>query len=160
MAELPCTARSRKFWIWRIKRRKQAQTKRVEDYKDIQKKYCSRALIVTIIGAVILIVIGEKAIGKGLVLGTLFSILNFLIMGQMIPLRLANSQSKTRANAFSFISIFLRFPILAIPLILSLKLDSFDFIGVVIGLFMVQITILFHHLILNRLPDRGKVKTG
>lgn len=129
----------------------------MERIKDIQKKYCSRALMIAIAGAVVFILFGEKAIGKGLVLGTLFSIINFLIMAQTIPMRLANAQSKGRANALAFLSIFLRFPILAIPLVISLKMDAVDFIGVAIGLFMIQLTILFHHVIINRLPLTRKV---
>jgi hypothetical protein len=128
----------------------------MEEVKDIQKKYSSHALIIAIAGAIVLILFDEKAIGKGLVLGTLFSIINFFIMAQTIPLRLAKARSRTRANAFAFISIFLRFPILAVPLVISLKVDAVDFIGVVIGLFMVQLTMLFHHFILNRFPSARK----
>ena len=127
----------------------------MEEIKDIQKKYCSRALIFAIIIALIAIVIDQKAVGKGFILGTFFSIINFIIMGQLIPLKLARSRSK--ASAIALISIFLRFAVLAIPLIVSLNVDSFSFFGVVVGLFSVQLTIVFHHVILNRLPSKRKV---
>lgn len=128
----------------------------MEELKDIQKKYCSRALMIAIAGAFVFILFGEKAIGKGLVLGTLFSIINFMIMAHTLPLRLAHARSRGRANAFAFLSIFLRFPILAVPLVISLKIDAVNFIGVIIGLFMVQLTMLFHQLVLNRLPSERK----
>lgn len=114
-------------------------------------------MFVAIAGAVALIVIGEKAIGKGLVLGTFFSILNFVLMAQMIPMRLANANSKPKTSAFAFLSILLRFPLLAVPLVISLKINAIDFIGVVIGIFMVQLVMLFDHLIFKRLLSVRKV---
>ena len=128
----------------------------MEALRETRKKYCSHAMIIAISAAIVLIVIGQKALGKGLVLGTLFSIINFVLMAQMIPMRLANSGSKPRANAFAFLSILLRFPILAVPLVISLKVDAVDFIGVVVGLFMVQLTMLFNHLIFERLSSERK----
>ena len=124
--------------------------------RDIQKKYCSQAMIAAIVAALVLIMFGEKSIGKGLVLGSLFSIINFIIMGQFIPLRLAQSQSKSKASAIAFVSIFLRFAILAIPLIISIKVNAVHFAGVVIGLFMVQLLMLFDQLILNRFLSEKK----
>lgn len=118
--------------------------------RDIQKKYCSQAMIAAIVVALVLILCGEKSAGKGLVLGTLFSIINFIIIGQLIPLRLAHSRSKSKAGIIALVSILLRFSILAIPLIISIKVDAVHFAGVVIGLFMVQIMMLFDQLILNR----------
>lgn len=126
----------------------------IEEVKDIQKKYCSQALVFAIIIAVLAIFIDEKAIGKGFLLGTLFSITNFIIMGQLIPLRLSRSRSK--ASILAFFSIILRFLIITVPLIVSLKTDSIHFIGVVVGLFMVQLTMLFDHLISNRFPFKRK----
>jgi len=126
----------------------------MEEIKEIQKKYCSQALIFAIAVALILIILGEKPAGKGFLIGTLFSIVNFIIMGQLIPMKLAKSRSK--ASILALISIFLRFAILAVPLIISLKIESVGFIGVVIGLFMVQLTILFNHLVLNRLSFTRK----
>ena len=126
----------------------------MEEIKEIQKKYCSQALIVAIAVALIFIVLGEKPTGKGFLIGTLFSIINFVIMGQLIPLKLAKSRSK--ASLLALISIFLRFAILAVPLIISLKIEAVGFIGVVMGLFMVQLTMLFNHLILNRLSFKRK----
>lgn len=121
----------------------------MEEIKDIQKKYCSQAMIVAIAAAVVLIILGEKTIGKGLLLGALFSTINFIIMGQLITFKLGTSRSK--ASAFALISVLFRFAILAIPLILSMKFQAFHFAGVAVGLFMVQLTILFNNLILDRL---------
>ena len=129
----------------------------MEETRNIQKKYCSQAMIVAISAAVLLILLGEKSIGKGLVLGTLFSVINFLIMGQFLVVQLTAPRSRTRAGAFALMSILFRFVILAIPLAISLRVDAVNFIGAVIGIFMIQLTILFNHLVLDRLPSGKKV---
>jgi len=126
----------------------------MEEIKTLQKKYCSQALIAAIVVALLCILAGEKPIGKGILLGTLFSIINFIIMGLMIPMRLAKSRYK--ASGLAFLSIFLRFAILAVPLIISIKIDAVGFFGVVVGLFTVQLAMLFNHLILNRLSFTRK----
>ncbi|MFO7785161.1 MAG: ATP synthase subunit I [Desulfatiglandales bacterium] len=111
----------------------------------MQKKLCSQALLAAIAGALILILFGEKAVGKGLVLGTLFSAINFVLMGQFLHHTMSNS--RTRASVAAFGSILFRFALLAVPLIVSIRLDSIHIIGVVIGIFMVQLIILFNHLV-------------
>ena len=103
-------------------------------------------MLVAVLGAGVLIVFGEKALGKGLILGTLFSVLNFVLMAQFLP-RSAAAGSTARAGAAALGSILIRFTLLAVPLVLSLRIDSIHFVGVVIGLFMVQLTLLFDHLV-------------
>jgi hypothetical protein len=107
-------------------------------------------MIIAIIVAILMILIGKKPMGKGLVLGTLFSVINFLIMGQFLVSQIAGGQSKTKAGVFALGSILFRLAILAIPLVISMKVDSISFIGVVLGLFMVQVAILINHLLLER----------
>jgi len=118
----------------------------MEAVRAIQKKLCSQAMLVAVLGAGVLIVFGEKALGKGLILGTLFSVLNFVLMAQFLP-RSAAAGSTARAGAAALGSILIRFTLLAVPLVLSLRIDSIHFVGVVIGLFMVQLTLLFDHLV-------------
>lgn len=122
----------------------------MEEIKDIQKKYCTKAMFFSIGAAIMLIIMGEKDIGKGLVLGSMFSVVNFILIGQSIPLKLARSTTKSKARAVAFTSILLRYLILSIPLIIALKVESIHFAGAAIGLFIVQLTLLFDHLILNR----------
>ena len=130
----------------------------MEEISDIQKKYCSQAMIIAIAAAMVLIILGEKPIGKGLVLGTLFSVLNFIIMGYLISFKLASSRVK--ATSLAFISIFFRFGLLALPLIFSAKSEAVHFVGVAVGLFMIQLTILINHLVFNRFAPHNKKLTG
>ncbi len=107
--------------------------------------------------AILMILVGEKPMGKGLVLGTLFSVINFLIMGQALLFQIENGRSKTRAGVLALGSMLFRFAILAIPLVISMKVDSISFIGSVSGLFMVQLTILINHFLLDRFLPLQKV---
>jgi hypothetical protein len=129
----------------------------MEEIKQIQKKYCSQAMFFAIAMFIVFLLLGEKAIGKGFLLGTLFSVINFVIMGQLMPLYLGKD-TRPKASAFALISILLRFSILAVPMIISLKVTSIHFIGVVVGLFTVQLAILFDQIIINRLQIMKKAK--
>lgn len=121
-----------------------------EEVKKVQKLYCNRAMFYAIGGFIILLFLDQKAVGKGLVLGTLFSILNFVIMGILIEQQIAGAQKKMRARSRSFLSIFFRLAILAVPLVISIKTESISFYGTVVGIFMVQLTILFNNLVIGR----------
>jgi len=65
----------------------------MEPIRQTQKKYCSQALVAAIIAGLLFILAAQKSMGKGLVLGTLFSVVNFVLMGELIPLRLGQSKS-------------------------------------------------------------------
>lgn len=91
----------------------------------------------------LLIVAGYSPIGKGLILGTLFSILNFILMGETLPGRMNPSVRKTFAKALG--SILFRYLLLAIPFVAAIKSDMFNLFSVLVGVFMVQIMILLDH---------------
>jgi hypothetical protein len=120
----------------------------MEEVKAFQKKLCSQALLAAIGGALVLIVLGEKAVGKGLILGTLFSAINFVLMAHFLGYNLA--ESRTKASAAALGSILIRFAVLSIPLIVSLRLDSIHVVGVIVGIFMVQLIILYNHVLRKR----------
>ena len=110
-------------------------------------------MIVAIVAAFIFILAGLKPAGKGLILGTIFSIINFVLMGQTLPLKL--SQGKRKTFIFSLGSIFFRYTLLAVPLVLAIKFDQFDLPAVILGIFMIQLVILADH-ILNIISSREK----
>ena len=116
----------------------------ITEISDIQKKYCSRAMLVCLGVAGILIVFGAKPMAKGLILGTIFSIINFVLMGLMLPSRINKARKKTFWVGLG--SIWFRYIILALPLIIAFYSESFDFFTAAAGLFMIQFTILAHHL--------------
>ena len=123
----------------------------METISQLQKKYGSRAMALAIVAAFIMIVAGLKPAAKGLVLGTIFSIINFILIGQTLPLRL--SQTARKGFFLSMGSIVFRYALLAVPLLLSIKFEQFELAAAIIGIFMVQLVILADHL-LNLLSGR------
>ena len=110
---------------------------------DVQKKYSSRALLLSIGFGLLFLIIGQKGICRGLVLGGVFSAVNFALMGQMIHYRLSANR-KTSALR-SFFALMLRFSLLAIPLIIAVRSDRFDLAATVVGIFAVQLVIMIEH---------------
>ena len=86
---------------------------------------------------------GQKPIGKALILGTVFSIVNFILIGETLPLRIGKTKGKT--FFISLGSIYFRYIILAIPLIMAIKLEQFNLFAVIFGIFLIQIVIMADH---------------
>lgn len=117
----------------------------MKEIKETQKKYCSLALVTAIIIGFFLIIAGQSSLGKGLILGTLFSSINFALMGEVLPHKVGKSRGKT--YLISLGSIVSRYVLLAVPIVLGIKFpDRFDLITVIIGIFMVQLIILWDYL--------------
>lgn len=108
--------------------------------RQTQKKYCSRAMAFAVVIAFVLILAGQKPVAKGLVLGALFSIINFILIGETLSLTLGRSKFKT--VYFSFILIVFRFALLAVPLVVAVKFEQFNLVAAVVGIFMVHLMIL------------------
>jgi hypothetical protein len=96
---------------------------------------------------------GLPAWGKGLIAGTLFSILNFILMAEVLPHHIGKSQR--RAAAFSMGSILLRYSLMAVPMILSLKYHLFQPVAAAVGLVFVQMVILADHLLSSITSSSG-----
>jgi len=65
--------------------------KTMASIRETQKKYCSRALAAAIVIGLCLILLGMKPIAKGLILGSVFSIVNFILIGETLPMRMGRS---------------------------------------------------------------------
>ena len=115
----------------------------MEKVRETQKKYCSRAMAAAIMIGFLFILAGHKGVGKGLVLGTLFSVFNFILMGEMLPFRIQKSTGKT--YFLSFCSICLRYLVLAVPLVIAIKSEHINLFAAILGIFMVQFAILVDH---------------
>ncbi len=94
--------------------------------------------------------------GKGLILGTLFSILNFILIGETLPLKLARSKSRTLMVAL--LTIGGRYALLTVPMIISIKYPQFNFSAAIIGIFMIQVVLLADHAF-GLLTDRFRRQT-
>mgnify|MGYP001828200513 CR=1 FL=1 len=125
--------------------------RKMDPVRQTQKKYGSRAMTIAILAGLVLIMIGQKPAAKGLILGTIFSVINFVLIGQTLPLRL--SQSKTRSSLLSLSSIVFRYALMAVPLILAVKLEQLNIAAVIGGLFMIQLVIIADQLIKSKAPN-------
>ena len=120
---------------------------RDNEIRELQKRICSWALLSALVVAVFFLLFQEKAVAKGLVLGTCFSILNFLLLSKSIPMTLG--QSRPRASAIGLASMLSRYVVLSVPLVFALKSASFDFVAVVVGIFAVQIVLLVDSIVIR-----------
>jgi len=121
------------------------------EVQELQKRICSFALTIALVVAALFLILGERAVAKGLVLGTCFSILNFVLLGKSVPMTLG--QSRAKANIIGFGSMLARYAVLAIPMVIAVKMDSFSLVAVIIGIFSVQLMILLDHLVLKRIQE-------
>jgi len=117
----------------------------MNEVRQIQKVYCSHAMMLAIAAALFFLVLGNKPVSKGLILGTLFSVINFILMAQGLPFQLGKGRAKTFLSCLG--SIWVRYALLAMPLIIAIKLEMFNFAAAAVGILMVQVVILGHHLI-------------
>ena len=116
---------------------------------QVQRSVCSWATLFAVVVALLFVVFQEKAMAKGILLGTLFSILNFILLGKSIPLTLG--QTRTKSGMIGLVSIFGRYALLAIPMVIAIKSSSINFVAVVVGIFAVQIVTLFQYIIVKPL---------
>ena len=124
----------------------------MESIKETQKSYGSRAIWIAIAVGFGFFLAGYKPMGKGLVLGTIFSVVNFVLIGQTLPLRIGHSKRKT--FVLSLGSILFRYMLLAVPVVVAVKYEQFDLVGTIFGLFMIQIVIMADHILKLAYPDR------
>ena len=117
----------------------------MESVKKTQKSYGSRAIWIAIVVGLGFFLAGYKPMGKGLVLGTIFSVINFVLIGQALPLRIGYSKGKTLILSLG--SIFCGYILMAVPIVVAVKYEQFDLIGAILGLFMIQIVILADHIL-------------
>ena len=115
----------------------------MEAVKETQKKYCTRAMVTAIVVAIVLILVGQKGIGKGLVLGTLFSVFNFILMGETLPMRIGRPAGAT--YMLSLGSVFLRYVLLAVPIVVAIKMEGINLFSAIVGIFMVQLVVVADH---------------
>lgn len=118
------------------------------------QRYSTIALTIAVCLGGLMMFIGFRPIGKGLILGTLFSVLNFILMATALPLRVGLKRRK--AFLFSLGSVYVRYALLAVPLVWAIKQDLIAVSTVAVGLFMVQIAILGDQL-WDRLRNPVKV---
>ena len=112
----------------------------MKEIRQTRNKYTKRAMAVGICVALVLILAGYRALGKGLMLGVAFSVINFVLIAATLPINMG--KSRKQATVFSLGSIGFRYAIMALPLVIAATIESFHFAATAVGLFMVQLVIL------------------
>ena len=112
-------------------------------------------MLFVVVGACLLFG-GYRSAGKGLILGAVFSVINFFLMGIALPFQCGHAKGRTLLITLG--SIGGRYLILAIPLIMAIKMEQFNFYAVVCGLFAIQLVMIADHLNRLVLGNRGKQK--
>ncbi len=115
----------------------------MEPVRQVQKKYCSRAMLMAFATALVFLFAGKKGISRGVVLGAVFSTINFVLMGYALPGRI--KREKGKASLVALRGIMMRYAVLALPLVIAIKFERFDVLATAAGLFMVQLAILADH---------------
>lgn len=100
-------------------------------------------MVLSICVAILFLILGYKEICRGLVLGGIFSTLNFALMGQFLYYRLDGSRKSGTKK--SLIALMVRYIVLAIPLVISVRSDQFSFPATAVGIFMIQLVIMIEH---------------
>lgn len=123
----------------------------VASYHGYQRRTARRVFSSVVMLCFVIYFFGYLQIAKGLVLGALFSVLNFTVMAQLLPFQLGVGGRRRIATSLAFLSILLRFVLMAIPLFIGLRFSDFNFWAVAVGLLAVPIAIMTENVVLRKL---------
>ncbi|SHF41144.1 ATP synthase I chain [Desulfacinum infernum DSM 9756] len=119
-------------------------------YHGYQRRLARGAFTVSVMTGLLAYVAGYGAAAKGLVLGSLFSVLNFVLMAQILPYQLGVGANRTRATGIALGSLGVRLALMAVPLIVAARSDRFNFWAAAAGLFTIPVAIFVDHAFLQR----------
>ena len=122
-----------------------------EEAGRTQRRICSHAIVASLVVASVFILANANAVAKGLLLGTLFSIANFILLGMSIPMTLG--KARFRAGFIALTSLLLRYGLLSIPMVVGLTSDAFSFVAAVVGIFAIQIVTMLEYLVIRPIQD-------
>lgn len=115
--------------------------------RNLQKNYGAKSLALAIFVGLGFLILGYPTVCRGVVLGAVFSTLNFVWMS--LTLHKQIKADRVKASISSFINLCCRYAFIAIPVVVAIKVPRFDLIATIAGLFTVQVVILADHLYRN-----------
>ncbi len=124
------------------------------EYKQFVRRRVRVALLGVVGVSLFLVLLGLKPWAKGLALGGLFSILNFILLSRALPNTVARRDKIGRSIA----SLWLvgRLALMAVPLYLAATSDVFNLPATAIGLFAVQAVLFLEPVIKRFVSKRGE----
>ena len=129
----------------------------MEEIKEATRRYGRGALALAILTAFPCILAGYPAIGKGILLGSLFSIANLLLMAVGLPGRALGGRNARILRSLGSLSG--RLLVMAAPLYLALTRETYNVFAVAGGLFSVQAAILLDHILVGPILAGRKRRT-
>jgi len=114
-----------------------------------QRRVTRRAFGLFVVAGLVLFAMGYRPMARGVVLGALFSVLNFALMARLLPLQVG--YKRRGASVFAGFSMLARMALMAVPLIVAFKGATFHWIGVAAGLFAVPAGVFVDQWISRRL---------
>jgi len=117
--------------------------------KELRERLCSITLFMGALVSVSALSLGSVSVAKGFMLGTCFSVINFILLSASMPFSLG--KDRKTASAVYFGSIFIRYGILAIPIAIAIKSEQFDLVSTICGIFSIQIVLVLHLVLFKSL---------
>lgn len=117
--------------------------------KELREELCGITLLMGAVVSLSAFFIGSVSVAKGFMLGTCFSVINFILLSASMPISLGKDRKS--ASAVYLGSIFLRYGILAIPIVIAIKSTEFELISTILGIFSIQIVLILHLVLLRSL---------
>jgi hypothetical protein len=118
-----------------------------------QRRVARQTFTLFVVAGLILFAMGYEPVARGLVLGSLFSVLNFMLMAHLLPYQVG--YKRRGATMFAGLSILVRMGMMAVPLVVALKYEAFHWIAAAVGLFAIPVGIFIDQWIAQRLfPER------
>jgi hypothetical protein len=112
----------------------------MEAIKQSQRRYCGSALTAAILIGLGVYLAGWPAVTRGILLGSLFSCLNFALLGQSLARKLTGSHR--RGTLLTVAAQLGRYLLWGVPVVVAVKWPGIDLPSTIAGLFMVPACIV------------------
>ena len=122
----------------------------LSSYYSYRRRLSRAVFTSSVLVALCMYLVGYAGVARGLVLGSLFSVLNFAVMAQFLPYQVKMG-SRRKAFGIALGSLIARLALMGIPLVVALKTESFNFWAVAAGLFTVPAAVVVDNIGWKRL---------
>ncbi|MCB2169311.1 MAG: ATP synthase subunit I [Deltaproteobacteria bacterium] len=112
----------------------------MESIRHLQRRYCGGALTVAVVLSAGCCLAGWPAMTRGLIIGSLFSALNFALLGKTMMRKL--TAPRRGGGLITLVAQLGRYLLWAVPVVIAVKLPPVDLPATIAGLFMVPICIV------------------
>ena len=112
----------------------------MESIRQLQRRYCGGALTVAVALSVGCYLAGWPAMTRGLIVGSLFSALNFALLGKTMMRKLTDP--RPGGGLITLVAQLGRYLLWAVPVVVAVKLPPVDLPATIAGFFMVPLFII------------------